>query len=150
MHKLNTAILIFMLATALAACERRPTSPAGFRLPDGDAMAGRQAFADMYCYDCHTVTDETFPEPMSPDFPSVRLGGKSTRVTTYGELVTSIINPSHKLARGYDPDDVSMNGNSLMRNYNHFMTVQELTDLVTFLQPHYEVFIPEYVYRHHP
>jgi hypothetical protein len=77
-----------------------------------------------------------------------------TRVKTYGDLVTSIINPSHKLAPGYRPDDVTEGGRSLMeRAYlNEVMTVQELIDLVAYLQPLYEVRPPEhdpysYMYR---
>jgi hypothetical protein len=30
------------------------------------------------------------------------------------------------------------------------MTVQELIDIVMYLQPHYEVVVPEYVYRAYP
>ena len=138
------------LVFALIGCVREATSPAGFRLPDGDPVAGRETFVELFCYDCHTVTNETFPESISDDFPDVILGGESTRVRTYGELVTSIINPSHELARGYALEDISEDGESLMRNYNEFMTVQQLTDLVMFLQPHYRVVIPQYVYHPFP
>ena len=65
---------------------------------------------------------------------SIALGGEVTRIQTYGELVTSIINPSHRLAEGYPVDTVSVDGKSRMRNYNDVMTVTELTDLVMFLQ----------------
>ena len=37
-----------------------------------------------------------------------------------------------------------------MLNYNGVMTVQELTDIVMFLQPHYEVIAPEFRYRVYP
>ena len=73
-----------------------------------------------------------------------------SRVKTYGELVTSIINPSHKLAKGYPLDLVSNDGQSKMPVYNGFMTVQELIDIVIFLQPHYEVYAPRYEYRVYP
>jgi hypothetical protein len=82
--------------------------------------------------------------------PFVELGGKVTRVKTYGELVTAIINPSHKLADGYPEDLVSEDGKSKMYVYNGFMTVQELTDIVMFLQPHYDVIPPEFQYRVYP
>ena len=62
-------------------------------------------------------------------------GGKVTSIKTYAELVTSVINPSHKIAKGYASSSVQRAGTSLMRNYNDVMTVTELTDLVTFLQP---------------
>ena len=69
---------------------------------------------------------------------------------TYGELVTAIVNPSHKLADGYEKDQVSENGVSNMYLYNEYMTVQELTDLVRFLQPRYDVAPPRYQYRIYP
>ena len=69
---------------------------------------------------------------------------------TYGELVTAIVNPSHKLADGYAKDQVSEDGVSNMYVYNGFMTVQELTDLVMFLQPHYDVVPPQLSVPHLP
>jgi hypothetical protein len=76
----------------------------------------------------------------------VTLGGEVTRVKTYGELVTSIINPSHRLARGYPTEEVSAAGESLMAlaYLNDVMTVQQLIDLVAFLQARYEVRPPAY------
>lgn len=148
---IKSEFLVLLLGIlVLAGCQRGPTSAAGFRLPDGDPEAGRATFVELQCYDCHTVTKETFPRSNNPDGLNVVLGGESTYVTTYGELVTSIINPSHKLARGYDAETISEDGESKMRVYNDVMTVKQLTDLVVFLQPHYEVVVPEYVYRRYP
>ena len=73
-----------------------------------------------------------------------------TRVKTYGELVTAIINPSHKLAQGYPLDTISEDGQSRMPLYNSYMTVQELIDIVAFLQPHYDVYVPQFEYRIYP
>jgi hypothetical protein len=81
------------------------------------------------------------------DPPYVELGGKVTRVRTYGELVTAIINPSHKLADGYPVKEVSEDGKSKMTFYNGYMTVQQLIDIVMFLQPQYEVVVPDYEYH---
>lgn len=39
-----------------------------------------------------------------------------------------------------------MNGESRMPVYNEVMTVQELVDIVTFLQEHYEVVAPQVRY----
>ena len=75
---------------------------------------------------------------------NLQLGGVSTHVKTYGDLVTSIINPSHKLSRGNDHATVAETGESVMRNYNETLTVQELIDLVAFLQDEYEVLAPDY------
>ena len=76
----------------------------------------------------------------------MKLGGEVSKVKTYGDLLTSIINPSHKLAKGYPLDAVSDDGESKMYRYNDYMTVQELIDIVMFLQPHYEIVIPYSAY----
>jgi len=39
---------------------------------------------------------------------------------------------------------------SKMPVYNSYMTVQELTDIVMFLQPHYDVAWPNFHYRVYP
>jgi mono/diheme cytochrome c family protein len=125
-------------------------SEKGFSLPEGNALAGREAFVYMHCHECHTVTGEEFPALPLADPPFVELGGKVTRVKTYGELVTAIINPSHKLAKGYPVEMVTNNNESKMPVYNGYMTVQELIDIVAFLQPHYDVYVPQYEYRIYP
>jgi len=147
----------FMILAALAAfiagaggCEQDAMSEVGFSLPDGDPMAGRKAFLYMHCNQCHTIAGEDLPVIPSADPPYVELGGPVTRVKTYGQLVTAIINPSHKLADGYAKDLVSEDGVSKMPVYNGYMTVQELTDIVMFLQPHYDVAWPNFQYRVYP
>ena len=150
MKRLSTLTLLLTSVLALSGCdEDRTMSERGFRLPEGDAMAGRETFLYMHCNQCHTIKGEELPT--IPGFePFVELGGAVTRVKTYGELVTAVINPSHKLAEGYAKDLVSEDGKSKMYVYNGFMTVQELTDLVMFLQPHYDVVPPEFHYRVYP
>lgn len=112
----------------------------GFNLPPGDAEVGKANFVLLQCNECHTVGDV----PYVGKKLNVELGGVSTRVRTYGDLVTSIINPSHKLSRGNDPATMTESGESVMRNYNETLTVQELIDLVAFLQGEYEVWVPDY------
>jgi sulfur-oxidizing protein SoxX len=128
------------LMAALAACS--PESPLGFRLPDGDPVAGRQAFLDLGCNACHEVAGE--PIEYLEGIVRVELGGETTHVRTYGELVTSIINPSHKIAPRDRAGGAILDGESIMTYVylNQIMTVQELVDLVAFLQPTYEVVPP--------
>ena len=149
---MNRRILFAVTAAAalLAGCDRDPMSEVGFRLPDGDAVAGRETFLYMQCNQCHTVYGEELPEIPFADPPYVMLGGPVTQVRTYGQLVTSIINPSHDLAKGYAEEVVSEEGESKMYNYNRYMTVQELIDIVMWLQPKYDVVVPEYRYRVYP
>ena len=152
MIKLLASLLLVSCMCALAACNgnRDRMSEVGFALPEGDANTGRQAFLYMQCNQCHTITGEELPvlDPENPPF--VELGGPVSKVKTYGELVTAIINPSHELAERYAEEVVSENGESKMYNYNRHMTVQELVDLVMFLQPYYKIVVPTYYYRGYP
>ena len=150
MKRIFTVLVTLAAAIGLAACEADRMSEKGFSLPEGNAIAGREAFVYMHCHECHMVTGEEFPALPMADPPFVTLGGKVTRVKTYGELVTSIINPSHKLAQGYPIEMVTNDGQSKMPVYNGYMTVQELIDIVAFLQPHYDVYVPQYEYRIYP
>ena len=132
--------LVFLICcTHLAGCTQGPRSSYGFTLPDGDRDRGQEVFVSYVCHECHTVRGVDLP---SLDFAAekqVKIGGEVTRIRTYGELVTSVINPSHKLATGYSKEQVSEDGESNMTNYNDVMTVAELIDLVAFLQSRYEL-----------
>lgn len=143
------AMLVALLALCSACDEEKIMSERGFRLPDGNAEAGRETFLYMQCNQCHTIQGEELPRVAGYE-PYVELGGAVSQVKSYGELVTAIINPSHKLADGYAEELVAENGISNMYVYNGFMTVQELTDLVMFLQPHYDVMVPSFQYRVYP
>ena len=68
--------------------------------------------------------------------------GWSSATTTYADLVTSIINPSHRLSAYYPRAKAEAGGESRMHNYNDVMTVQELVDIVSFLQTEYELTPP--------
>jgi mono/diheme cytochrome c family protein len=148
----HLAATTYLLATILAisGCEADRMSEKGFSLPQGNAINGKTAFIYMHCHECHTIANEELPALALADPPFVELGGKVTRVKTYGELVTAIINPSHKLASGYPTDLVSNEGESKMPVYNGYMTVEELIDIVAYLQPHYDVQVPQYKYRIYP
>ena len=143
-------ISLFALLWSVSGCNQDPTSSDGFRLPDGDANQGREVFLYMQCNECHTIKGLELPVIQFADPPYVELGGRVATVKTYGDLVTSIINPSHKLAVGYAKEKVSENGESNMYTYNRHMTVQELIDLVAFLQSHYDVVPPKFDYRIYP
>jgi mono/diheme cytochrome c family protein len=147
----KTALIVVLAAlAALSGCEADRMSEKGFSLPEGNALAGKEAFVYMHCHECHSIAGEDLPAIAGAEPPFVELGGKVTRVKTYGELVTAIINPSHKLAKGYPVEEVSEDGHSKMPLYNGYMTVQELIDIVAYLQPHYDVFVPHYEYRIYP
>jgi mono/diheme cytochrome c family protein len=144
-HVVASIFIAIGLAMILVGCSR-PESPRGFRLPDGDAAAGGREFVQLGCNGCHTVRGETLAPSELQSEIRVELGGEVSRVKTYGELVTSIINPSHRFASGYPLETTTIDGQSRMPSYNDHMTVQQLVDLVSFLQPHYKVVPPNYEY----
>jgi sulfur-oxidizing protein SoxX len=130
----------------LSGCGTDPKSSRGFRLPDGDAATGQSLFVELQCNSCHTIPGIEL-EPAAQAGPvSVVLGGPLPRIKTYGELVSSVINPSHKLTRYYADGEIVKDGESPMVVYNETMTVQQLIDLVAFLQQQYAVRLPQYSY----
>ena len=137
MARLIVCLLMTVALSVTTGCATPPKSGKGFTLPQGDAQAGKANYVSLQCNACHTVSgvDQMSGEPEL----SIALGGEVTRIETYGELVTSIINPSHRLAKGYPVDAVSVDGQSKMRNNNDVMTVTQLTDLVAFLQSKYKL-----------
>lgn len=144
--KSGKGLLLACAVICLSACGNRGAEEARVHLPAGDASKGETHFVDLGCVNCHVVVGAELPD--STDSGPVRvllgsgLGGK-----TYGDLVTSIVNPSHRLSARYRADEVSAGGESLMSSYNDVMTVTQLTDLVAFLQTYYTKAIrPGYTY----
>jgi len=136
------AILLF------AGCVMSEKSPVGFRLPEGSIWKGKTAFVELGCINCHSVVDEDLmPEMTEPRQIHVVLGGEITRVKTYGQLVTSIINPSHVVSPQYRDKYTDAEGNSMMTDFSKEMTVEQMIDLAEFLQARYEVVIPYYAYN---
>ena len=141
--KMNIKILILssLILIGLLACKYGPDSPKGFSLPEGDPAQGEFVFNKYQCLACHTLEGVEDPSIEKKFEQPVKLGGSSSMVKTYAQLVTSIINPSHRLA----PRSVRMesiinaDGTSKMLVNNDVMTVSELIDIVAFLQPKYKV-----------
>ena len=129
-------VLVFAGLLVGVACEVGPRSGRGLRLPEGDIDRGRIAFADLDCTKCHDVAGEAAP---SRDGIVLTLGGEATRVETYGELVTSIVHPTHEISRRYPKEQTTEQGETRMENFNDQMSVAQLIDLVAFLQSKYEV-----------
>ena len=137
---------------ALAACLllcigcEPQKSARGFRLPDGNIDKGREAFLALKCNACHTVAGENFPAPGQFHIP---LGGETARIRTYGELVTSVINPSHGISARYR-EELRKAKESPMIDFNETMTVAQLIDLVAYLQSRYELIVPEQQAPYYP
>lgn len=112
----------------------------GFSLPEGDIEEGKTTYTKYGCNGCHSISGIEW-EGGSENL-NIPLGGEVTSQKSYGELVTSVINPSHKIAQSYKEKAATKEDISKMKNYNEVLSVQELIDLVAFLQSEYEVEAP--------
>lgn len=139
-NRLVRSVVVVFSVTILHACAGQVGR---VHLPQGDADKGREAFVYLRCHACHEIAGFDPPATIVAE-TRVRLGGQTTRVKSYGDLVTSIANPSHRLTEGYPADAVTVDGVPLMTliRLNEVMTVQQLIDLVAFLQTEYEVASP--------
>ncbi len=137
MKKLSIIPFLFLIV----GCDVGPKSSLGFTLPDGDPSLGEKAFIEFRCNDCHVVSGR--PElstrsDASAPIMEVNLGGPAPRISTYGQLVTAIINPSHRASQEYWAEQRGSENGVEMRNYNDIMSVTELINLVAFIQGQYE------------
>ncbi len=132
-------LLIFAFLLLQVSCE---TQSRGFALPEGDAEAGKRSFVELNCNQCHSIEGIPWAGSEAMGDLRIELGGEVSSIKTYGELVTSVINPSKKIARKYEAIATTGDGQSRMRNYNEYMTVQDLVDIVTFLQETYKIVPP--------
>jgi len=132
--------MLTAVVTLTTGCDSGVESPRGFSLPEGDVNNGKAVFIKYQCLSCHQLEGIDPTGVIDNPELSVKLGGKSTKVKTYADLVTSVINPSHKIAKEYLKLQVQVGSISKIKNYNDLMTVTELVDLIVFLQPHYKVF----------
>ena len=136
--RLFAGLLILLVLTS---CATHPDYATQFRFPIewGSISEGQQAFVDLECNQCHTVNGVELPpyEGVSPVM--LELGGTIVYAKTYADLVTSIINPSHVVSDAYLetlPRDARGGSMSIMPFKNQ-MTVEQLIDLVMFLNSRY-------------
>lgn len=143
-NRLTMGVLI-VLALLGQSCTYQPT----FALPveEGNIDRGRQAFIDHGCHRCHTVAGERLPQLGAANAPRLELGGDTMYVKAYSELLTSIINPDHRISERYDDRlqrQMQLPVESPMRMpHIDTMTVRQLIDIVAFLDSRY-VLIDEY------
>lgn len=133
------AAVALLLVLGLVGCSGRH-SPSGFRLPPGDAQAGKAVFVEAKCSTCHTVSGVDLPAPEMA--PAIALGGAKALPPTDGDLTTDIILPSSHFARGYPASQVQEGSKSKMPDYTTQLTIRQLADLVAFLQTRYTMAMP--------
>lgn len=136
---------LVVVPALLIGCEGKK-SGAGMVLPEGSIEKGIEAFTRLECVKCHSVRGSPPVEQLPGGNVEVPLGGPVVRIQNYGQLVTSIVNPQHVVQPRYQGIFVDADGRSIMPNFNETMTVDELIDLVAFLQSRYELETPAFVY----
>jgi len=116
---------------AQGASPAKPSVPKGwkFSFPDGDPKAGKTVFMNMQCYSCHTIVIPGEKLPSGAGGVGPDLAGYSALPKEY--LAESIIKAHTVVAA---PGYAVKEGKASMGNYNHFMTIQEMIDLVAFLR----------------
>ena len=99
--------------------------------PGGDPARGRQLFAELECYKCHTVQGAGFP-PLGSDG---KTGPELTRMGAHHPaeyFAESILAPNNVLLSG--PGWIGPDGRSTMPSFADSLTVTQLLDLVAFIK----------------
>lgn len=128
------------VATALTGCADKEEPVEGFILPKGDIAAGQDVFNSVGCRFCHSIADLELPPFHSPQVLNIQLGGEVYKVQSYGELLTSIVNPEHKKLTKHlkQLPEEAKQLDSPMPEFNDVMSVKQLIDLTEFLHSRYE------------
>ena len=127
----------------LPACATHPDYASQFRFPInwGNIDEGKAAFIELECHQCHTVNGVQLPSFTGTSPVQLELGGELIYAKTYADLVTSIINPDHSISEKYLqslPEDQRRVARTIMP-FRDNMTVEQLIDIVTFLNSRYEL-----------
>ncbi|MGR8948567.1 MAG: c-type cytochrome [Gammaproteobacteria bacterium] len=129
----------------IASCSDNGEAVRGFVLPKGDVAAGQATFVEIGCPKCHTVAGTDIKQPDGEQF-HIQLGGEQTRVKHYGDLLTSVVNPDHKVAKPYQViNEAGKDASSPMPKFVTTMTVEQLVDVVEFLHSSYTSTQPDYL-----
>lgn len=122
-------ILLVVAASVMAHGAEKGTVT--LTLPEGDPVAGREAFLKLSCTSCHRVSGETgFPDPVSAH-PGPTLGRYQAEQGPT-RLGMSIFAPSHEITatiRGSRDDKLSP-----MPDFTKVMTVRQFLDIIAYLR----------------
>jgi len=110
---------------------------------DKSRAAMRWILAVFYAARALRIDGVDLPAHPNPAPFSILLGGHTPRIEAFGDIVTSIVNPSHRLARDYKPL-AGQDGKSPMtaQFLNDVMTTQQLVDIAAFLRVEYDYIPP--------
>jgi len=142
-----------LLMLALSACTVESPAVKGFVLPDGDVALGEQVFIKYGCHGCHIIPGVDLPKIEPEPALVMEIGGEVYRVKNEGELLTSVINPTHVVSQEYIAkleDADRYDGSTPMPYYGDAMTITEMINLVTFLRAQYSKLMPDFFQSYTP
>ncbi|MEM1293820.1 MAG: c-type cytochrome [Verrucomicrobiota bacterium] len=158
--KLNFHFTFIMLAGLVLTAGAAPGSeavdknsleisaePVVFRFLGGDPERGQLVFGQLACSQCHLVKGAKVNQPADARL-DLLLGEEVRFVKRYEDMITAITNPRHVMNERYralldrtlEGDDVE----PFMPKLTESMTVQQLVDLVEFLDRFYQSQLPGY------
>ena len=141
-------ISIILISGTLAACQKHEAADhnsAGhgdhgtlkdwkFTLVKGDAATGRELFIELECYKCHEIKGENFSTLVKNDKgigPELSQMAGSHPIEFFAE---SIANPNAVIdGDAKEEGHIGPDGKSKMPSFADVLTVQQLTDLATYL-----------------
>jgi hypothetical protein len=143
--------ILLLLVVACAPGGDSSSEMVRMLLPEGDAAAGRQAFIDLKCTVCHSISGTQGLPAVQSTEPGPDLGVSLVGLSR-GAVATSIVAPDHVNVEAVElwteltdeervwlgpglipPRQPAESKPSRMAEYSGVMTVRQLTDLVTFL-----------------
>lgn len=135
------ARIITALVSSLFIAGCAYTSSFSLPVHEADIDAGRQAFIDHRCHQCHSVAGIRLPPLAGASTPQLELGGRTHTVKNHAELLTSIINPNHAISEDYRQKlllegEIPLDSPMPTPRIDN-MTVRQLIDLVAFLDSRY-------------
>ena len=147
--KPQTVTLGAILALMILGAGCSSYSSFGFPVEEGDIGAGREAFIAQGCHRCHSVAGVPLPPMAGAATPLIELGGPTSQLKAYSELVTSIINPNHRISDRYREQLPRSTRGPLISpmpmTHIDTMTLRQLIDVVAFLDSRY-ILIDDYQY----
>lgn len=146
--RFKNVLIVLSVASTVVTAGCANSMIFGFPADQGDIAAGRQAFIDHRCHQCHSIAGDRMPPLAGADRPILELGGPTSMVRSYAELTTSIINPNHAISERYRDQEL-LKGNlpldsPMPRPNLDTMTVRQMLDIVTFLDSKYELLLDDY------
>lgn len=136
--KILQSALLAIWAVLAAGCGDNLQATGRLRLPKGDVANGKAAFVALNCVECHTVNGVAdLPKPTVASEKVIELGGGVARLRTTGDLLTAIVHPAYSISEKMTVPAGKTAPKTEMREVNDRMTVKQMIDLVTFLQPQY-------------